>query len=238
MAGLLAFCLVAASAEIENSAAVEAGIEEYARATIVKEVKGVKAPFISGDYAIFTAEDTSRYVGIAFDFENYRTIHVFNKRVSYDENGDPQSSMLIYLLKLPVNCTKITYRLIIDGLWTSDSHNANKYFDTNTGTWFSYLDVNRPYMDETAVTDSHVVRFVYEGNAGQRIRLAGNFTNWDSFIYYLNETTPGHYELSVPLPTGTWYYCFYSGMDRITDPKNTDRVYTRDGRIASVITVN
>lgn len=212
-------------------------IPEYNQATIVKGIKSVRAPFISGDYAVFTAEDASRYVGIAFDFENYRTIHTFNKIVSYDENGEPQSSMLIYLQELPVNCSRITYRLIIDGLWTSDSNNSNRYFDNKTGTWFSYLNVDRPYQIETAVSSGHTVHFVYEGKSGQKIRLAGNFTNWDSFIYYLKETEAGRYELDLTLPTGTWYYCFYSGMDRLTDPNNIDRVYTQDGRIASVITV-
>lgn len=212
-------------------------IPDYNQATIVKGIKSARAPFISGDYAVFTAEDTTRYVGIAFDFENYRTIHTFKKVVSYDEEGKPQSSLLVFLQTLPKNCTRITYRLIIDGLWTSDASNANRYFDRKVGTWFSYLDVDRPYEIETSVTTGHNVHFVYEGQAGQKIRLAGDFTNWDSFIYYLNETEPGRYELDLTLPAGTWYYCFYSGMDRLTDPNNFNRVYAQDGRIASVITV-
>lgn len=236
---LLTGCVFSAFAadDADSQPDYSVSIPEYNQATIVKSIKSVRAPFISGDYAVFTAEDNSRYVGIAFDFENYRTIHTFNKIVSYDEEGEPQSSMLIFLQTLPKNCTRITYRLIIDGLWTSDAANQNKYFDSKVGTWFSYIDVNRPYEIETAVSSGHKVHFVYEGKAGQKIRLAGDFTNWDSFIYYLAETEPGRYEMDLTLPTGTWYYCFYSGMDRLTDPNNTDRVYTTDGRIASVITV-
>lgn len=237
---LLTGCIFSAFAADEEGEAPDysKSIPEYNQATIVKGIKSVRAPFISGDYAVFTAEDASRYVGIAFDFENYRTIHTFNKIVSYDEEGEPQSSMLIFLQPLPKNCTRITYRLVIDGLWTSDSTNSNRYFDRKVGTWFSYIDVNRPYEVETAVTSDHKVHFVYEGKPGLKVRLAGTFTNWDSFIYYLNETEPGRYELDLTLPAGTWYYCFYSGMDRLTDPNNLDRVYTQDGRIASVITVN
>lgn len=236
---LLTGCLFSAFAADEASSQIDysVSIPEYNQATIVKSIKSVRAPFVSGDYAVFSASDESRYVGIAFDFENYGTIHTFKKVVSYDDDGEPQSSMLIFLQPIPKNCTRITYRLIIDGLWTSDSANSNRYFDSKVGTWFSYIDVDRPYEIETSVTAGHNVHFVYEGKAGQKIRLAGDFTNWDSFIYYLTETTPGRYELDLTLPTGTWYYCFYSGMDRLTDPHNTDRVYTTDGRIASVITV-
>lgn len=236
---LLTGCIFSAFAADEEGEAPDysKSIPEYNRATIVKGIKSVRAPFISGDYAVFTAESTSRYVGIAFDFENYRQIHTFNEIVSYDENGERQSSMYIFLQPLPKNCKRITYRLVIDGLWTSDSSNSNRYFDSKVGTWFSYIDVERPYEIETSVTSGHNVHFVYEGKPDQKIRLAGSFNNWDSFIYYLNETDPGRYELDLTLPTGSWYYCFYSGMERLTDPNNMDRVYTQDGRIASVITV-
>ena len=44
----------------------------------VTSIKGVSAPYISGNYIVFTAENTCRSVGIAVDFENYKTIHQFH----------------------------------------------------------------------------------------------------------------------------------------------------------------
>ena len=82
-----------------------------------------------------------------------------------------------------------------------------------------------------------MVKFVYHGKTGEKIRLAGSFTNWDSFIYYLKEITPGHYELDLPLPSGTYYYTFYNGLDVILDEKNPNKVYTPEGRVACVLSV-
>ena len=61
---------------------------------------------------------------------------------------------------------------------------------------------------EKAGTDG-TVHFVYKGKAGQHIRLGGSFTNWDSWIYELTETSPGLYELELPLPAGKYYYSYY-----------------------------
>ena len=76
------------------------------------------------------------------------------------------------------------------------------------------------------------------GESGQRIRLGGIFTNWDSFIYELQETSPGLYQLELSLPKGTYYYAFYKGMSAFADDKNPKKVYTADGRIASVISID
>ena len=54
----------------------------------------------------------------------------------------------------------------------------------------------------------------------------------------LEETKPGFYELSIPLPTGIYYYNYYLGMNSFVDKTNPNRAYTPEGRTASVIKVN
>jgi hypothetical protein len=101
----------------------------------------------------------------------------------------------------------------------------------------STLRVVRDTPPITRFVGKRLVRFVYRGAAGQKIQLGGSFTNWDPFIYEMQETRPGLYECEIPLVPGTHYYNFYKGMSVITDSGNPERAYTADGRSASVIEV-
>ena len=65
------------------------------------------------------------------------------------------------------------------------------------------------------------------------ITVAGSFNGWDPFMYELKERTAGEYALVLPLPPGTYYYVFFHRGQRILDPNNHNRAYTRDGKIAS-----
>lgn len=210
---------------------------QYTIDTLIQGIKTVGEPYISNGYIVFTAEDTSRHVGIAFDFENYKTIHSFERLIAYTVDNEERSSILFYLLPLPENSSKVNYKMIFDGLWTTDPQNPEKEYNKTARTWTSSVS----YPDTTqlkTLTNSNTTTFVYQGEPGQKIRLSGNFTNWDSFIYYLQETKVGYYELELPLPPGTYYYTFYNGLDVILDKNNPEKVYTPEGRIACVLTVN
>lgn len=209
---------------------------QYTIDTLVKGIKQIGKPYISNGYIVFTAEDNARHVGIAFDFDNYRTIHSFEKLVSYTTDNEERSSILFYLLPLPKDSEKISYRMIIDGLWTTDPLNPEKEYNSIARTWTSTITYPSTKEFKTAINKDSVT-FVYEGETGQKIRLAGTFTNWDSFIYYLKETKLGYYEIEIPLPPGTYYYTFYNGLESILDPNNPDKVFTPEGRSASVITI-
>ena len=209
---------------------------QYTIDTILKEISVVKKPYISNGYIVFTAEDKARHVGIAFDFDNYKTIHSFQRLTSYTIDNEERSSVLFYLLKLPEDSSKVSYRMIIDGLWTTDPVNPSKEYSKEAKTWLSTVSYPST-KQEITMNSSDFVKFVYEGKSGEKIRLAGSFTNWDSFIYYLVETKTGHYELELPLPTGTHYYTFYKGLDVILDENNPNKVYTPEGRIACIIDV-
>lgn len=216
---------------------VSAEINQHTIDTIIKGIKEVGKPYVSNDCIVFTAEDTARHVGLAFDFDNFKTIHSLERLVTYTYDNNEKNSVLFYILPLPKDSSKISYRMIIDGLWTTDPKNPQKEYNKEARTWLSV--VNYPYTGiEKTVSNTDFVKFVYEGNPGEKIRLAGSFTNWDSFIYYLQETSNGHYELELPLPAGTHYYTFYNGLDVILDENNPNKVYTPEGRVACVISVN
>lgn len=211
--------------------------DAYTVQNLITTIQRPCEPVIHNGYVIFTAHTSPRSVGIAFDFEDFKNIYQFQKLVTRDINNEPVDSVLFYILKIPAKTYEISYKLIIDGLWTLDPLNPAKKFDTETNITLSTVKIENTYPDATEQVQSNVIRFVYEGETGQKIRLAGSFTNWDSFIYELTETKPGFYEIYLPLPSGIHYYNYYKGADAFIDKRNPNRVYTADGRTASVITL-
>lgn len=211
--------------------------DRYTLDNIRTGIKTAGEPYISDGYIVFTANDDHRYTGIAFDFEDYRTIHSFERLVSYDYDNEPAGTVLFFIIPVPKNITSISYRMIFDGLWTTDPLNSSKKFSFDCGTYVSQFS----FQSRTAIVTEKkddMVTFIHNGTPGKNVRLAGTFTNWDSFIYYMMETAPGHYELQLPLPPGTYYYTYYEGLACILDDTNPEKVYTPEGRIASVITVD
>ena len=220
--------------------------ESYSIQNLIAGIKTVQSPIVTEDYIIFTADKNARFTGIAFDFENYNKIHTFQRLITRDSEFEPVDSLLFYICKIPEKITDISYRLIIDGIWTYDPVNENKYYSYEADTYFSTVKVKHPKKDKTekvlAEETSNSVtghtRFVYLGKPGEKIRLGGTFTNWDSFIYELEETSPGFYEITLSLPKGSYFYAYYKGTTSFVDETNPDKAYTPDGRIASVLHVN
>jgi len=127
--------------------------------------------------------------------------------------------------------------MVIDGLWTTDPLNSQTEYDYNNGMMVSALSVDYYEVFQTANVNQGQVRFTYIGDPGNVIDLAGSFNDWDPFMYEMTETSPGKYELVLPLPAGTWYYSYFEGTTQLKDDTNSERVYTKDGRVASVVTV-
>lgn len=205
---------------------------------LLKNINKPTSPIITDDYIIFTAETTNRYVGIAFDFENYQIVHPFKLFSITDEDGKKVIKHLFYCYERKHKTSSIKYRLVIDGLWTTDPLNPTKEYDETVNLYFSRVDAPGSIIRNTETSKNDVVHFVYEGEPGQEIRLAGTFTGWDPWIYKLTETRPGFYELELPLTTGKHYYNYYVGLSPIIDKTNPQTAYTKDGRRVSVITIN
>lgn len=225
-------------ASISAKEAVTETKDLYDYNNIVYSLEKPEAPVIKDDYVIFTYQAGPRFVGIAFDFEDYTTIHSFQLKNTRDFEGKITNSILFYLLDKPKGLSEIKYRLVIDGLWTADPSNPNKFYDPESGISLSKVKIDSCENYATYYKKDSGVTFVYKGEEGLNVRLAGNFTNWDSWIYELEETQPGLYTLNIPLPEGTYYYNYYLGMTSVVDKTNPNRAYTQEGRTASVITVN
>jgi len=212
--------------------------QPYELDRLIHNIDSPGAPVVTEDYIIFTAETNHRNVGIVFDFENYQTIHPFQILMRVDEDGNKTPQHMFYCYERKHKVESITYRLIMDGLWTTDPLNPQKIYDENLNLYFSKISDLGKIYEYTEKTADDSVRFIYKGDQGLDLHLAGTFTNWDPWIYSLEETSPGFYELSLPLPTGKYYYNYYIGLTPVLDNTNPEKVYTLDGRSASVIVVN
>ncbi|MCQ2575110.1 MAG: isoamylase [Treponema sp.] len=209
----------------------------YELDSLIHSIDNPGAPVITDDYIIFTAEAKHNFVGIAFDFENYQVIHPFKLLTSMDMDGKKSPRHLFYCYERQHKYTSIKYRLIIDGLWTTDPLNPSRVYDENVDLFFSKVS-DLGILDRfTEQTKRDTVHFIYKGAKGLKLNLAGTFTNWDPWIYEMQETSPGFYELDLPLPSGKYYYNYYNGLTPLLDNTNPDKVYTMDGRTASVIVV-
>ena len=230
IAGILLCCVLYAQDYYKE-------IETYEYNNLINSINKVQEPIVTDKYIVFTAETGPRFVGIAFDYENYQTIHPFKIKNSRDFNDEIISSIMFFSLERPADLTEISYRLVIDGLWTPDPVNANNYYDAETGVSLSKVEIGSTLPVVTGTNSESITRFIYNGESGKTVRIGGTFTNWDSWIYELEETSPGFYEISIPLPQGKYYYNYFLGMKAITDKTNPEKAYTDDGRISSVITV-
>lgn len=220
-------------------------IDSLTYSTLVSSISRAQAPIVSEKYVVFTARGTARFAGIAFEHEQYKTTWPFKRLSRKDEKGEPQKdsqgkaieSILFYIAEIPPETSELRYRMVIDGLWTTDPLNSQTSYDYTNGMMVSTLSVDRYEVYKTVSKTNESVRFICISEPGKLIKLAGTFNNWDPFMYEMTEIKAGYYELYLPLPKGTWYYAFFSGSSQIPDSINHERVYTKDGRIASVIVV-
>ncbi len=215
----------------------QSSIDVYTYGELVETIARADAPVITGKYIIFTAAGAARHAGIAFEHENFQSIHAFQRLYRSEEETDSKKSILFYIMQIPEEMRELRYRLVIDGLWSTDPLNPDEVFDYSAGMSLSILKI--PYQKEykTAVENNGRTRFVYQGESGKKIYLAGTFNNWDPFMYVLEEVMPGRYELYLPLPNGVWYYAYFKDGKQIPDTTNHEHVYMADGRTASVIAV-
>lgn len=205
---------------------------------LLHEIDKPTAPIVTEDYVIFTCEPNYRYAGIAFEHENYQVVHPFQILTNTDEDGKTTRKHMFYCYKRQHTFTTLRYRLVLDGLWTADPLNPVREYDDNVNLYFSKVEDPGSIKIYTKATEKDSVRFIYKGQTGQTIHLAGTFTNWDPWIYELTETEPGLYELELPLTAGKYYYNYYIGLTPVLDATNPEKIYTLDGRSASVIVVD
>jgi hypothetical protein len=166
----------------------------------------------------------ARLVGASFEHERYGVVHAYVRNV----NG-----VFLLLLDVPEGLESLTYRIMVDGLWTYDPANPQR-FEDDSGVVFSTFDLEglppRPLISPE-VRPNGEVTFRYRGRPGRFVSLIGEFNRWDPFWEPMpeNRRRPGLYQLTLRLPPGPHYYVFSVDGDRVPDPLNVELAEDAEG---------
>ena len=149
---------------------------------------------------------------------------------------------MAYPIPLKWESGSLEYRVIIDGVWTLDPANPERVSDSATGLELSSAAV--PCLSDLHLglyrilgDDGRTARFIFRGAKGESVAVCGDFNNWDPFIHAMRETSPGVYQLELPLSQGRHYYDFVYRGEELPDPLNPAKAATRDGKEVSVLVV-
>jgi len=194
----------------------------------VTGLREARDPARIGDTLIlsYDRERPLRYVGAVFAHENFAERHIFYRN---------RHDVFFLVYELPEGIDEVEYRLVADGIWTTDPENPQTRRLPND-MHVSVADVSdRP--DPTPEGPQRLadgrVEFLYEGSPGRRVYVAGSFTNWDPYRHRMTEVEPGRYRIRLPLREGTHYYHFITNGLRLPDPANQHITYERGGRSVS-----
>jgi hypothetical protein len=225
--------------------------ESYEMIDRLLSLPGPGAPVIYEDYVIFTAPSDLRRVGVAFAHEDFAGIYWFRQLLLHQDplnapippgqkTPDPyiDSGILFHVYQVPLNVNELEYRLVINGLWTTDPLNSRTRRDPVTGLMLSVISVPVRQARQHPLNGlPDGLDFTFRGPPGEIVTVAGNFNGWDPFMYQLKENPEGVYSIRIPLPPGIYHYVFYHRGQRYTDPYNPRRIYARDGSSASVVEI-
>jgi hypothetical protein len=227
-------------------------LESYEFIDKLLSLNGPGEPEVFEDSVIFTASGAYKKVGIAFLHDGFAKIHQFKKLLvpvnetpEFDEKQKQppetlrDSGLLFFVYTVPPGVDSLEYRLVFDGLWSTDPYNPNRKFNAGSGIEHSVAPLpprTAPLLNEAAPFDGIV--FSYSSDrSGERITVAGDFNGWDPFMYELKETRPGFYTLAIPLPPGTWHYLYYRNGEKLVDYSNAAHEYKKDGSAVNVAVV-
>jgi hypothetical protein len=236
-----------------------ADIESYQFIDHLLSLPGPGAPIVYEDAVIFTAPSSLRRIGVAFAYEGFSRVYWLRKMIVPQDPliaeippgkkvPDPyrDSGILFYVHQLPESIRNVEagtspvleYRMIIDGLWTTDPSNTLVRKDAVSGLLYSAIPI--PALDNKPAPLSgppETLSFSFKGPPGETVTVAGSFNGWDPFMYELTENPAGVYSLVLPLPPGTYQYIFFHRGERYLDPYNFNRIYTKEGKAASQIVI-
>ncbi|MCL2320249.1 MAG: glycogen-binding domain-containing protein [Treponema sp.] len=235
---------------IGNIKAVD--IESYQFIDYLRAIAVPGKPQIYEDGVVFTFPSSYQRVGISFAHEGYARVYWFKRLMvprdpavplepaelaaagknQKNPNPNKDSGVMFHIEPIPANLKNMDYRLIIDGLWTTDPLNPLSV-TSPSGVVESRVALPEKPDQAVAGTAPGTYRFSYQGPPGETVTVGGSFNHWDPFMYVLRETKPGFYTLSLPLPPGTFQYVFFLRGEQIPDPANPRKLYSRDGRVIS-----
>jgi hypothetical protein len=198
-------------------------------------MKSARAPRVIEGHLVLSFSGPYRSVAAAFAHEGFATLH------AYDRN---RQGVFVLAYPVPLKWDKgsLEYRVVVDGVWTLDPADPERAEDPASGVDVSVASV--PYLSDLHLglyeilgEDGHTARFIFRGAEGESVAVCGDFNNWDPFIHEMEETSPGVYQLELPLPRGRHYYDFVYRGEELPDPLNPEKAATRDGKQVSVLLV-
>ena len=233
---------------------VTAGAENWESYELIERLLSIPSPgkpLIYKNFVIFTADTSLRKVGIAFAHENFAYTYWFKQLlVPQDPLNAPippgkkvpdpykDSGIQFHVLEVPEDLKEFGYRLVINGLWTTDPYNPLTRRDLVSGLTLSMVYMpSRPIKLDPLKGLPEGLTFTFNGPPGETVTVAGSFNSWDPFMYELKENPAGVYTLTLPLPPGTYQYVFFCQGKRFVDLNNPRRSYSREGKASSEITV-
>jgi hypothetical protein len=208
-------------------------------------------PEIFEDGVIFTASSAYRRVGVSFAHEGFARVYWFQQLLKAKDALTPKearskniadqyqdSGILFHVHRVPPEIRELEYRLVIDGLWTTDPLNPRHRIDQKSGIVRSTITMPEIRNPPTAFDGPPgTLSFNYQASPGETVTVAGSFNGWDPFMYELQETSPGFYALTLPLPPGIYHYVFFHRGQRVLDPYNHNRAYTGEGQAATEVVI-
>ena len=197
----------------------------------ILNAKTAFAPFVRGNTAVwsYSASKNTKIVSLAFEHENYTKFHAFEKN---------QFGVFILSLPLPEIDKPLHYRLIVDGLWTTDPM-------AELETDLRGIQVSRVLFSRSSskliagasILPNGKIQFVYRGKPGAQVSLIGDFNSWDPFLIPMPESPayPGLYTTALLLPSDFRYYRFVVDGREIVDPANPSMAHNPWGEQASLL---
>lgn len=219
---VLGFCLAVLCPQ--TACAVDALALDIA----VQSAAASQAPQLVGDVILFAykPDKPTHFVGARFGNENYAILHTF----TLNENG-----VFILDYELPEGTRELRYRMVVDGLWMADPSNPDTTTD-EIGNPISVFSVDqeppRPILNPKQGPGG-TFTFLYKGQAGLSVSLAGDFNGWDPFVQYFTEVSPGNYQASLRVLPGRHYYYIFTSGRRLLDPDNPNIGYDPSGNEVS-----
>jgi hypothetical protein len=209
-------------------------IESLSLHLFIKGLSHPVPPKIEDGWLVLTVGGVHRFVGAAFEHEGFAKIHPFER----NERG---VFVLAYQIPLEFE-SPLAYRLVVDGAWIADPWNSSTATLADSGLAVSLVEVprissERPGVYRVLGKDGRTAHFLFKGAPGEIVSVAGSFNNWDPFTHLLEETSPGVYELILPLPPGLNLYTYVYRGESIPDPLNVEKASDRYDRVVSVLRV-
>jgi len=246
--GTICILLLLFGAALSHAIAETDTIDSHEVLAFLLGLSAPEPPQIIDNMLVFTACSSLRRVGIAFADEGFSRVHWFRPLMVADDPlarirlrrapAHRDSGIAFHAREIPDGATHIEYRLIVNGLWTTDPANPNTRRDGISGSTMSVVSIpRRPQTNHPLRGQFDGLHFVFRGPPGETVTVAGSFNAWDPFMYELREGPPGTYSIQIPLPPGRHQYVFFHRGERVLDPYNPARVFSREGLAASEVVI-